>query len=74
MKQLGVMNFASLTEKSSKIQRKAVSQNQRKYMAKKYAISEGQSFFYNPNYPVNFPCGWKPEYPEKTHSFWQSVD
>ena len=19
--------------------------------------SEGQSFFYNPNYPVNFPCG-----------------
>ena len=20
-------------------------------------LSEGQSFFYNPNYPVNFPCG-----------------
>ena len=35
MKQLGVMNFASLTEKSSKIQHKAVSQNQRKYMAQK---------------------------------------
>ena len=35
MKQLGVMNFASLTEKSSKI---AVSQNQRKYMAQKHAI------------------------------------
>ena len=32
MKQLGVMNFASLTEKSSKIQHKAVSQNQRKYI------------------------------------------
>ena len=38
MKQLGVMNFASLTEKSSKIQHKAVSQNQRKYMAQKHAI------------------------------------
>ena len=37
-------------------------------------LSEGQSFFYNPNYPVNFPCGWKPEYPEKTYSFRQSVD
>ena len=29
MKQLEVMNFASLTEKSSKIQHKAVSQNQK---------------------------------------------
>ena len=38
MKQLGAMNFASLTEKSSKIQHKAVSQNQRKYMAQKHAI------------------------------------
>ena len=38
MKQLEVMNFASLTEKSSKIQHKAVSQNQRKYMAQKHAI------------------------------------
>ena len=37
MKQLEVMNFASLTEKSSKIQHKAVSQNQ-KYMAQKHAI------------------------------------
>ena len=36
MKQLEVMNFA--TEKSSKIQHKAVSQNQRKYMAQKHAI------------------------------------
>ena len=25
-------------------------------------------------HPVNFPCGRKPEYPEKTHDFWQSVD
>ena len=32
-----VLNFASLTEKSSKIQPKAVSQNQRKYMAQKHA-------------------------------------
>ena len=38
MKQLEVMNFASLTEKLSKIQRKAVSQNQRKYMAQKHGI------------------------------------
>ena len=38
MKQLEVMNFASLTEKSSKIQHKAVSQYQRKYMAQKHAI------------------------------------
>ena len=38
MKQLEVMNFASLTEKSCKIQPKAVSQNQRKYMARKHAI------------------------------------
>ena len=38
MKQLGVMNFTSSTEKSSKIQHKAVSQNQRKYMAQKHAI------------------------------------
>ena len=35
MKQLEVMNFASLTEKWSKIQHKVVSQNQRKYMAQK---------------------------------------
>ena len=38
MKQLEVMNFASLTEKSSKIQHKTVSQNQRKYMAQIHAI------------------------------------
>ena len=38
MKQLGVMNFTSSTEKSSEIQHKAVSQNQRKYMAQKHAI------------------------------------
>ena len=25
-------------------------------------------------HPVNFPCGRKPEYPEKTHNFRQSVD
>jgi hypothetical protein len=25
-------------------------------------------------HPVNFPCGWKPEHPEKTHDFRQSVD
>ena len=37
MKQLGVVNFASFTEKSSKMQHKAVSQNQRKYMAQKHA-------------------------------------
>ena len=38
MKQLEVMNFASLTEKSSKIQHKAVSRNRRKYMAQKHAV------------------------------------
>ena len=38
MKQLEVMNIASLTEKSSKIQQRAVSQNQRKYMAQKYVL------------------------------------
>ena len=38
MKQLEVMNFASLTEKSSKIQHKAVSQNKKKYMAPKHTI------------------------------------
>ena len=27
-----------------------------------------------PTHPVNFPCGRKPEYPEKTHDFRQSVD
>ena len=25
-------------------------------------------------HPVNFPCGWKSEYPGKTHGFRQSVD
>jgi hypothetical protein len=25
-------------------------------------------------HPVNFPCGRKPEHPEKTHDFRQSVD
>ena len=25
-------------------------------------------------HPVNFPCGRKPEYPEKTHDLPQSVD
>jgi hypothetical protein len=25
-------------------------------------------------HPVNFPCGRKPEYPEETHNFRQSVD
>ena len=24
--------------------------------------------------PINYPCGWKSEYPEKTHHFRQSVD
>ena len=38
MKQPEVINFASLTEESSKIQHKAVSQNQKKYMAQKHAI------------------------------------
>ena len=45
MKQLGVMNFASLTEKSSKIQHKAVSQNQRKYMAQRHAIDQIRETF-----------------------------
>ena len=27
-----------------------------------------------PSHPVNVPCGMKPEYPEKTHDFRQSVD
>ena len=26
------------------------------------------------SHPVNFPCGRKPEYPEKTQDFQQSVD
>ena len=25
-------------------------------------------------HPDNFPCGKKPEHPEKTHDFWQSFD
>jgi hypothetical protein len=25
-------------------------------------------------HPVNFPCGWKLDCPEKTHDFRQSVD
>ena len=51
MKQLGVMNFASLTEKSSKIQHKAVSKNQRKYMAQKHAIdSRDVSLFLETQY------------------------
>ena len=45
MKQLGVMNFASLTEKSSKIQHKAVSQNQRKYMAQRHEIDQIRETF-----------------------------
>ena len=35
---------------------------------------ESQSYLYNPNYPINIPCGKKPEYPEKTHDFRQRVD
>ena len=50
MKQLGVMNFASLTEKSSKIQHKAVSQNQRKYMAQKYPIDKVRETFRETQY------------------------
>ena len=45
MKQLRVMNFASFTEKSSKIQDKAVSHNHRKYMAQKHAIDEIRETF-----------------------------
>ena len=45
MKQLKVMNFASLTEKSFKIQHRAVSQNQRKYMAQKYVFHEIRETF-----------------------------
>ena len=29
---------------------------------------------FNLTHPVNFPCGRKPEHPEKTHDFRQSVD
>ena len=29
---------------------------------------------YHLNHHVNFPCGRKPEYPEKTHDLRQSVD
>ena len=29
---------------------------------------------YHLSHPVNFPCGGKPEYPEKTRDFRQSVD
>ena len=35
--------------------------------------SEGQSYFYEINYPVNIPCGKKLEYPEKAHNFWQTT-
>ena len=38
MKQLEVENCASLTEKSTKTEHRAVSQLQRKYMAQKHAI------------------------------------
>jgi hypothetical protein len=30
--------------------------------------------FFCLTHPVNFPCGRKPEYPEETHDFRQSVD
>jgi hypothetical protein len=35
-----------------------------------------QLWYYFPNcvYPCQFPCGRKPECPEKTHNFWQSID
>ena len=37
---------------------------------------EFQSFApsYIVNYPVNFPCGRKLDYPEETHGFQQRVD
>ena len=35
-------------------------------------ITVGPFFFLT--HPVNFPCGRKPEYPEETHDFRQSVD
>ena len=38
-------------------------------------LSEGQPFFYNPSQlPCQFSLWVKPEYPEKTHNFRQSVD
>ena len=45
MKQLEVINIASLTEKSSKIQHRVVSQYQRKYMAQKHVIDYIQETF-----------------------------
>ena len=45
MKQLEVMNFASLTDKSSKMQHRVVSQNQRKYMAQEYVIYQIKETF-----------------------------
>jgi hypothetical protein len=38
------------------------------------ATVEGSVTGIIPTHPVNFPCGRKPEYPEKTHDFRQSVD
>jgi hypothetical protein len=35
---------------------------------------KGQVGGLNPTHNVNFPCGKKPEHPEKTHDFQQSVD
>ena len=54
MKQLGMMNFASLTEKSSKIQHKAVSQKSRKIYGSKTCNSRDVSLFRNTVYKRNF--------------------
>ena len=47
MKQLEVINFASLTDKSPKIpQNRVVSQLERKYMAQKHATGQVKEFFF----------------------------
>ena len=38
------------------------------------SLQELLYYFLIPTHPVNYPCGRKPEHPEKTHDFRQSVD
>ena len=38
------------------------------------SVSQLLSARYYLSHPVNFPCGRKPKYPEKTQDFQQSID
>ena len=46
--------------------------NQPSYLRLQFLLLFFLTIFPNP--PCQLPCGRKPENPEKTHDFWQSVD